>query len=83
MDNIIVLGISVSHRRDVSAQIQDILTNNGCKIHARLGLPLQDFNSCSDQGLILIQLICTEEEARKVLTEVNQIDDVKADLMVL
>jgi len=83
MDNIIVLGISVSHRNDVSAQIQDILTNNGCKIHARLGLPLQDFNTCSDMGLIIIQLICTKEEALKVKTEINLLPDVKADLMVL
>ncbi len=83
MDNIIVLGISVSHRRDVSAQIQDILTANGCKIHARLGLPLQDFNSCSEFGLIIIQLITTLEDANNVREQINQIEDVKADLMVL
>jgi len=83
MENLFVLGISVSHRMNVSEQIQHILTSNGCKINARIGLPLQEVNSCSDKGLIIIQLICSEEEAGKVKSELNTLEGVKADLMVL
>ncbi len=76
-----ILGIKVDERSEHAAGIQKILTEHGCEIRARLGLPQQDMNSCTDVGLMILQ-ICSDDEAMdKLVDELNKIPSVTAKYM--
>lgn len=51
-----ILGIKVSNRLDEVDRMQDVLTKQGCIIKTRLGLHEQQGNSCSKEGIILLEL---------------------------
>ncbi len=78
----IIVGIQVNHRSGDAVKVQGILTKYGCIIKTRLGLH-EASNICSDEGLILLELIerkdkvsveCLEEE-------INALEDVKIKRM--
>ena len=50
-----VIGIRVNHRSANAAKLQEALTKYGCNIKLRVGLHETDANSCSDDGVILLQ----------------------------
>lgn len=78
-----ILGISVDERRETSVEIQKILTQHGCEIQARLGLPQQDRDACSNKGLLILQMCATEEDISNIKAELNQLQGVNADYMTL
>ena len=45
-----ILAIKIDERKENSLSVQKVLTKHGCEIRARLGLPQQDMNSCTDVG---------------------------------
>jgi len=78
----IIIGIQVNHRSGDAIKVQEILSKYGCIIKSRLGLH-DAGDGCSDEGLILLELIerkdkvsveCLEEE-------VNALEDVKIKRM--
>ncbi len=76
-----ILGIKVDQRSEQASNIQKVLTEHGCEIRARLGLPQQDMNSCTDVGLLILQ-ICSDGEAMDALVkELNKIPSVTAKYM--
>jgi len=78
-----ILAIKVDERSENSTKIQKVLTKHGCEIRARLGLPQQDMNSCTDIGLLILQ-VCSDDKMMKDMTaELNEITSVKAKYMTL
>ena len=51
-----IMAIKVCKRRDVADSIQKVLTEFGCIIQMRLGLH-EAGDVCSDEGLIILQLV--------------------------
>ena len=54
-----IIGIQIDNRFDEVAEVQRVLTDNGCIIKTRLGLHQQPENQdlCTEKGLILLELI--------------------------
>jgi hypothetical protein len=75
-----VVVIGIQHRREEADKLQKVLTEYGCEIKARLGLheagPL-----CSDEGLIILQLVPDEPKADSLVVELNKLDGIKAKLV--
>ncbi len=78
-----ILGISVDERRETAVDVQRVLTKHGCEIQARLGLPQQDHGSCTNKGLLILQMCTPKEDMETIRSELNQINSVTADFMTL
>ncbi len=57
MEEVRVMGISVSDRVEEASKMQGILTKYGCTIRTRLGLHEATKESCSRNGLIILELV--------------------------
>lgn len=79
-----IMAIIQSNRMETATKVQDVLTKNGCHIRVRLGLHDAHIDSCSDSGIILLQ-ICSQDQAVIVNmeNELKAIADVKVKYMVL
>jgi len=75
-----VVVIGIQHRREEADKLQKVLTEHGCEVKARLGLheagPL-----CSDEGLIILQLVPDEPKADSLVDDLNKLDGIKAKLV--
>lgn len=78
-----ILGISVDERNEHAVEIQKVLTKYGCEIMARLGLPQQGVNSCTNKGLLILQICANEDCLDEIVEELNTIKSVTAQYMTL
>ena len=77
-----VMTLLVNNRRKNAPKLQEVLTASGCIIKARLGLH-EAVNTCSDEGLIILQLVGSSEEIATLECELNSLDGVKAKNTVI
>jgi hypothetical protein len=82
MDKYLIMTILVSHRRDHAIKLQETLTKSGCIIKTRLGIH-QAGDVCSENGLIILELVGDELQATKLKNDLNHILGIKADLSIL
>jgi len=75
-----VVVIGVQHRREEADKLQKLLTEHGCEVKARLGLH-EAGSICSDEGLIILQLVPDEPKADSLVEELNKLDGIKAKLV--
>jgi hypothetical protein len=75
-----VVVIGVQHRREEADKLQHLLTEHGCEVKARLGLH-EAGSVCSDEGLIILQLVPDEPKADSLVLELNKLDGIKAKLV--
>lgn len=75
-----VVVIGVQHRREEADKLQHLLTEHGCQVKARLGLH-EAGNLCSDEGLIILQLVPDEPEADSLVEALNKLDGIKATMV--
>lgn len=78
-----VLVMVVGKRRDMAVEIQKVLTDSGCIIKTRLGIHDGVGNSCSDEGLIILELAGTSREKKKLAKDLNALYGVKTKLVEL
>jgi hypothetical protein len=77
-----IIAAAVSHRREEAESLQKVLTDHGCKIKARLGLH-EAGGVCSEEGLIILQLVPGEPGAAEFLDDLNKLNGVRAQLIEL
>jgi len=53
----IIMGIQLQQRHETATGVQDLLTKYGCYIKTRLGVHQAAEDSCSEQGLIILEFI--------------------------
>ncbi|MCK5129176.1 MAG: hypothetical protein KAQ68_04960 [Clostridiales bacterium] len=78
-----IIGILIDERKAKAQDVQKVLTAHGCEIRARLGIPQQDSNSCTDKGIIIIQLCADEHQMEQIIEALNSIPSVSAQYMTL
>ena len=78
-----ILAILQENRVETATKVQEILTKNGCNIRFRLGLYDAGLATCSNSGMILLQICGEQTEAEKLLNELKNVPHVKAKLMSL
>lgn len=70
-----ILIIKTCKRHENVDSIQRVLTEFGCIIQTRLGLH-EAGNACSDEGLIILQLVSDAEEIEKFEKALGSIKNV-------
>jgi hypothetical protein len=76
-----IMGITINLRTAHAPAVQEILTKYGCLIKTRLGMHETDEKACSEQGIVLLQLIGSDEEILKLKDELLVITGVKVNTM--
>lgn len=75
-----IMIIKMAKRRSFAEELQKILTQYGCIIKMRLGLH-EAGDSCSDEGLMILQLVPGAEETSAFQKELDDLEGVKTKLV--
>lgn len=78
-----VIGVRMDNRVANAGSFQQVLTSNGCKIKARLGLHEVNEDACATDGLIILQPFGEKEEIEQLVKDLNKLAGVKAKLIDL
>lgn len=77
------MALTIDHRSAEVLEVQTILTKYGCIIKTRLGLHESNEDSCSQRGLIILQLSSNPDEVKKLEDEIKQLEGIKVKYMTL
>lgn len=78
-----VMAVLIKNRKETIEQVQKILTGWGCIIKTRLGIHDGVLDNCSDEGLIILELVGTQEQNQELNRKLNLIKGVKSQYMTL
>lgn len=78
-----VILILVSNRKDSAVKVQKILTDWGCLIKTRLGLHDSVLDTCSEQGLIFLEVVGEKSKNEEIVRKINLLSGVSAQLVEL
>ncbi|MHB8128724.1 MAG: hypothetical protein ACYDEX_06990 [Mobilitalea sp.] len=79
----VIMGFVLHERIKTASKVQELLTSYGCEINTRIGLHVASTDTCSPQGLILLEFIDdAEEKAEAFEKELKEIADVDVQKMV-
>ncbi len=73
-----IIAMTLKGRSDNATKVQQVLTQRGCFIKARLGLHDGVEDACSNEGLIILQVCGSSAEIERTLEGLNAIDGVNA-----
>lgn len=77
-----IFGVHVTDRVKNVPAVQAVLTKYGCSIHIRLGIHDTDENSCSPNGLLLLDVVGPEvENLYKELQAIEGVDIQRMDFV--
>lgn len=70
-----ILGIKISNKQESAKNVQNVLSEYCCNIKTRLGINNYDEKTCSNEGLILIDIPDTEKahDIEKALSNIENI----------
>ncbi|MCM1992589.1 hypothetical protein [Oceanirhabdus seepicola] len=78
-----IMAIAINPRTKSAPTVQEILTKHGCIIKTRLGLHETSEATCSQRGLILLQLRPDAENIEKLKADLTNIEGVTVNTMVI
>jgi len=71
------MGIQLKQRYDTSTDVQGLLTKYGCSIKTRIGVHEAASDSCSEQGIIIVEFIeNSDKEAHEMEQALSNIEGV-------
>lgn len=72
-----IMIIKLEPRISTAPAVQELLTKYGCIIHTRIGLHEASKDSCSNSGLIVLNLLSDEKaEIKKLKEELDKIEGI-------
>jgi hypothetical protein len=78
-----IIAMTLKGRSDNAVKVQQVLTSNGCQIKARIGLHDGTGDSCSNEGLIILQVSGSDKELSDLMGGLNAVDGVNAKHITL
>lgn len=78
-----VMAIMVANRKEEAEKVQKLLTGWGCLIKMRVGLHDQVLENCSDEGLIILELVGEKDKHEELMRKMNVLKGVQAKMMTL
>ena len=79
----VILGFVLHERVKSAGKVQELLTSYGCEINMRIGLHVTSANSCSPNGLILLEFVDdSEDKAAAFEKDLKAIADVDIQKMI-
>ena len=73
-----VMSVLTNKRVENVNEMQRVLTESGCIIKTRLGIHDASEDYCSNEGLIILNLVGSEEEIASLEEKLNEIPGIKA-----
>jgi hypothetical protein len=73
-----ILVVTLDKRRASAPAAQKILTTHGCMIKTRIGIHDGVLDKCSDQGLIILELVGETSEKKALEKELKALPGIKA-----
>ncbi len=78
-----ILLILIGKRKQAAVQVQKVLTGWGCMIKTRLGIHDGVLENCSDEGLLILELVGDRKKMDELARKVSLIKDVASHLIDL
>ena len=78
-----IMAIAINPRTKSAPTVQEILTKHGCIIKTRLGLHEASESTCSQRGLVLLQLRQDADTIDQLKADLTNIDGVTVNTMVI
>lgn len=78
-----IMAVLQENRAETAVKVQDVLTKYGCHIRVRLGLNDGAVDTCSNRGLILLQLCGENFSPSDLEKDLLRVPDVKVKYMTL
>lgn len=78
-----IMGILVDKRTNEAVEVQRILTEHGCIIDLRVGHHEAAGTFCSEEGLIILHLVGSDEEIQILHGKLNALSRVRAKIIEL
>ncbi len=78
-----ILLVLIGDRKDSAITVQKILTGWGCQIKTRLGIHDGVLENCSEQGLLILELVGTPDDSAEICRKLNLVEKVSAKLVDL
>ena len=75
------MAILINKRSESAPRVQEILTKFGCIIRVRLGV--HEVDSCSEEGLVLLQLCGDKAQIKDLEEELSSLNLVRVKKMDL
>ncbi len=73
-----VVVMSLARRSTGAVALQGVLTRWGCIIKTRLGIHDGVANACTDNGLIILELVASAAQETKFLKELRSVPALKS-----
>ncbi|MEI6093061.1 MAG: hypothetical protein WCQ47_05185 [bacterium] len=78
-----VLLILINDRKEAAVTVQKILTDWGCTIKTRLGLHDGVLDTCTNSGLLILDIVGEKTKNDEMVRKLNLLKNVKAQLVNL
>lgn len=78
-----ILLVLVGKRKEEAVKVQQILTGWGCMIKTRLGIHDGVLDNCSDSGLVILELVGTDEQKQELARKLSVLPGVSSKLVEL
>jgi hypothetical protein len=78
-----VLVILIGSRKKSAVNVQKVLTGWGCMIKTRLGIHDGVLDNCSDQGLLILELVGDSKQKVELTRKIGLIKGVTSKLVEL
>jgi hypothetical protein len=78
-----ILLCLIGNRKDAAVNVQKILTGWGCHIKTRLGIHDGVLDNCSEEGLLVLELVGKPEDNEELTRKLNLLENVSAQLVTL
>ncbi len=77
----IILAVHITDRTAHVANVQELFTKYGCAIRTRVGFHDTGEGYCSPNGLVVLEMTDDEEQADKLVADLNAIEGVETKKM--
>jgi len=78
-----VMVILIGSRKESAVNVQKVLTGWGCLIKTRLGIHDGVLENCSDQGLLMLELVGEQSQKEELARKLSLIKGVSSQLVEL
>ncbi len=81
-ENHIIYGVHVTDRIKKTSLVQALLTEYGCNIKTRLGLHEVSTDSCSANGLLILEMFGDDARCDQLRSKLSEIEGVDVQQMI-
>lgn len=78
-----ILLVLIGKRKEEAVKVQQVLTGWGCLIKTRLGIHDGVLDNCSDSGLLILEMVGSDEQNQEIARKLSVLPGVSSRLVEL